>query len=163
MSVNKHKPHVLLLPEDDANRQIARGFQGALSAIDQQMRIEPVAGGWLKVLECFKSVHALDMDRLPHRNLILLIDFDDQPDRLVEAKDYIPSHLNDRVFILGALTEPEDLKQAIGSFENIGKALAKDCREGTNTTWGHEMLRHNADEVVRLRKWARPILFGAIY
>ncbi len=26
MSVNKYKPHVLILPEDDADRQIANGF-----------------------------------------------------------------------------------------------------------------------------------------
>ena len=26
MSVNKYKPHVLLIPEDDANRQLANGF-----------------------------------------------------------------------------------------------------------------------------------------
>lgn len=27
MSVNKERPHVLILPEDDANRQLANGFQ----------------------------------------------------------------------------------------------------------------------------------------
>jgi len=26
MSVNKYAPHIVLLPEDDANRQIANGF-----------------------------------------------------------------------------------------------------------------------------------------
>jgi hypothetical protein len=26
MSVNKYHPHVLVLPEDDANRQLANGF-----------------------------------------------------------------------------------------------------------------------------------------
>jgi hypothetical protein len=26
MSINKHLPHFLVLPEDDANRQIANGF-----------------------------------------------------------------------------------------------------------------------------------------
>jgi hypothetical protein len=27
MSVNKYLPHVLVLPEDDANRQLATGFE----------------------------------------------------------------------------------------------------------------------------------------
>lgn len=26
MSVNRYQPHVLVLPEDDANRQLANGF-----------------------------------------------------------------------------------------------------------------------------------------
>jgi hypothetical protein len=26
MRINKYKPHILVLPEDDANRQIANGF-----------------------------------------------------------------------------------------------------------------------------------------
>jgi hypothetical protein len=26
MSVNKYQPHILVLPEDDANRQLANGF-----------------------------------------------------------------------------------------------------------------------------------------
>lgn len=37
--------------------------------------------------------------------------------------------------------------------------MAEDCREGTNTMWDHELLRHNAGELERLRKRVRPILF----
>jgi hypothetical protein len=40
--------------------------------------------------------------------------------------------------------------------------LAKDCREETDTTWGHRLLRHNAGELDRLRKYVRPILFQSI-
>jgi hypothetical protein len=38
-------------------------------------------------------------------------------------------------------------------------ALAKDCREGTDTTWWHALLQHNASELDRLRACVRPILF----
>ena len=160
MSVNKNKPHVLVLPEDDANRCIARGFHLELFPLERQLHIEREAGGWLKVLECFRDVHARDMEAIPQRLLILLIDFDGQKDRLAEANRYIPAHLRDRVFILGALKEPEDLKRTIGcSLESIGRALGTDCRDDTDYTWGHHMLRHNAGEVARLRKSVRPILF----
>jgi len=65
----------------------------------------------------------------------------------------------DRVFILGAWTEPEDLKADLGSYETIGLAMAKDCREETNRIWRHDLLRHNTSEIDRLRRLVRPILF----
>jgi len=92
--------------------------------------------------------------------MILLIDFDNKEARLQGVQAKIPTRLTDRVFVLGALTEPEDLKNDLGSFETIGLALAKDCREGTNERWSHELLRHNAPEILRLREQVRPILFA---
>ena len=80
-------------------------------------------------------------------------------ERLDQAKDVIPVNLKQRVFVLGVLTEPEEFPTSLGSYETIGLALAKDCREGTGTTWGHALLRHNASELVRLRECVRPILF----
>jgi hypothetical protein len=70
--------------------------------------------------------------------------------------------LTGRVFILGALTEPEALKADLGSYETIGLAMARDCREETDTTWGHRLLRHNERELDRLRAKVRPILFQSI-
>jgi hypothetical protein len=100
------------------------------------------------------------MDRYPNRFMVLLIDFDGHEDRLAYAMKAIPERLTERVFILGVLTEPEDLKRAgLGSYEEIGQDLAKDCREDTDTTWGHDLLRHNSGEVDRLRDCVRPFLF----
>jgi hypothetical protein len=114
MAVNKYQPHVMVLPEDDANSRLAIGFQLQLdSAQLRQLDLLPVAGGWMEVLDLFESV----------------------------------------------LNEPEDLKPALGPLESIGSAMAQDCRDGTDTTWGHELLRHNASELGRLSDCARPILF----
>jgi hypothetical protein len=100
------------------------------------------------------------MGRYPKRFMILLIDFDGRIERLEHAKAKVPGDLTDRVFILGVLSEPEALKQAIGnSYETIGSAMAKDCREDTDAIWGHELLRHNSNELDRLRQLVRPILF----
>jgi hypothetical protein len=40
--------------------------------------------------------------------------------------------------------------------------MAKDCREGTDTIWRHDLLRHNAGELDRLAAHVRPILFPSI-
>jgi hypothetical protein len=160
MSVNKHQPHVLVLPEDDANRQLANGFGLDQYLLNWKIQVLEEAGGWIKVLERFKRDLVVGMNRHACRSVVLLIDFDGHPERLTQAKAEIPENLAGRVFILGALTKPEALRQAsLGSYEEIGLALAKDCREGTDTVWGHDLLRHNASELDRLRRSVLPILF----
>jgi hypothetical protein len=156
--INRYKPHVLVLPEDDANRQLVNGFllHPSLSA---QIQVLEEVGGWLKVLDCFEKDHVRAMVTYPNRTMVLLIDFDGQQDRLDRAKAVIPDNLKDRVFVLGVWTEPEALKAILGSYEKIGRAMAEDCHEETVTTWGHEPLRHNAGEMERLRQQVRPILF----
>jgi len=157
VSANKHLPHVLVLPEDDANRILANGFRLELDSTRQkQMQIDPVARGWRALLELFVSDHIPAMTRYPNRFVVLLIDFDRKDDRLNYAKSQIPDHLEDRVFILGVWSEPEDLKVPL---EEIGSALARDCREEIDVTWNHELLRHNVNELARLREQVRPILF----
>lgn len=158
MSVNRFLPHVLVLPEDDANRQLAVGFQLNVTVLRQMQVLEP-AGGWTEVLRLFAEVHVKEMERNASRCMVLLIDFDGRSDRLEKAKTFVPDHLKDRVFVLGAFTEPEFLKAALGPYEEIGSSLASDCREETDTVWGHPLLQHNAQELARLRETVRQILF----
>src|SRR5258708_1188332 len=164
MSVNKELPHIFVLPEDDANVQLANEFH---KQVDwnrlRRMQVLPAAGGWRKVLSLFESVHAAEMDRYDYRFMVLLMDFDGDEDRLQEARGAIPQHLTDRTFVVGALGEPEDLRRAhLGSYEDIGTALVQDCRDGTDTTWGHPLLRHKAAEVGGLGEHVRRILFSSI-
>jgi hypothetical protein len=151
-----------VLPEDDANRQIAVAFHLALDpAVQRRIQILNPAGGWLSVLDAFDSDHAVVMDRIQHRFMILVIDFDNQPDRMQKAKEIIPEHLRSRVFVVGTMTEPEKLKRAENaSYAEIGQRIAADCLNGTETMWGHRLLRHNEEEVKRLRQHIRPILFN---
>jgi len=160
MSVNKDKPHVLILPEDSANRQLATGFLLEVDLTRQrQMQVLVEAGGWHHVPHLFKSEYVKGIESYPARFMILLIDFDNDAERLNKARDVIPDHLNDRVFVLGVLSEPEDLKTALGSYETVGSKLAQDCREETYATWNHELLQHNESELDRLRERVRSILF----
>ncbi len=153
--MNKYQPHVLVLPEDDANRELANGFDVETGGLAQFKVLRP-AGGWQKALELFKSAHVAEMERCADRHMVLLVDFDGVAGRYGQVKEVIPSHLKDRVFVLGVWTEPEDLHQGL---RETGALLAEDCRDGTSKTWGHELLRHNAAEVERLRQFVHPILF----
>lgn len=130
MSVNRYQSHVLVLPEDDSNRQLANGFLLDEWLLTRNIQVLEPAGGWAKVLDRFNSDHVSRMDDYPNRFMVLLIDFDGKRDRLSQVKADVPAHLIDRVFILGVWTEPEDLRKAsLGSYETIGRAMAKDCRE----------------------------------
>ena len=93
MSVNKYQPHVFVLPEDDANRQLANGFVLSEHVATRKIQVLPEAGGWSKVLEHFLSVHAAAMDRYPGRCMVLLLDFDGRQERLNDAKARIPETL----------------------------------------------------------------------
>lgn len=162
MSVNKFLPHVYVLPEDDANRQIANGFFLDGFLLQRQFYILEVAGGWNEVLQRFCSIYAAEMEKTATRYMVLLIDLDNRVDRLADAQKRIPEQLRGRVFILGVLSEPEDLKPQLGSFESIGLAMAKDCREDADSIWAHPLLQHNKPELDRLRAQVRRILFPGI-
>ena len=161
MSVNKHRPHVLVLPEDDANRSLARGFEKSLDpVVANRFQVMPESNGWLKVLEKFTSEYAANLNRYPNRHVILLIDFDGKSDRGAFVKERIPYEVKERVYVLGAKNEPQDLSRRLeSSFESIGHALALECRNGTNKTWMHAHLEHNAGELDRLNRQVRTFLF----
>ena len=100
------------------------------------------------------------MQQFPERMMVLLIDFDDNENRLSYVKTHIPDDLKARVFVLGVLSEPENLRTDINkSFEEIGEALAKDCSENTNELWGHTLLKHNKGELDRMASSVKPFLF----
>jgi hypothetical protein len=161
MGVNREKPHVFVLPEDDANHQLATGFAlGLDQLVGGRFKVLPVARGWIRVLDLFLSDHVAGMRIYPEGFMILLVDFDGDGARLQNVHARIPSDLVDRVFVLGSWLEPQDLtRSGLGSYEEIGLSLAQDCSQRTNVIWDHSLLRHNADELARLRQQVQRILF----
>jgi hypothetical protein len=116
MSVNRHQPHIFILPEDDANRQLAVGFVLNINVNSNQVHILTPARGWTHVLDDFASGHIDKMRVYENRLIVLLMDFDDHvDDRLQKVKEAIPNDLIDRVFVLGVRTEPEALRQDTSS------------------------------------------------
>ena len=157
--INKYMPHLLVLPEDDANRQLATGFELAVQH-GRRIQVLPEAGGWSAVLERFLSEHVSAMRKYHERRMVLLLDFDEQDNRPDQIKARIPNDLKDRVFILGVQSEPEAMKRAgLGSLEDIGSRLATVCREGKREIWAHDLLRINVSELDRLQQIVRGFLF----
>jgi len=162
MSPNKYEQHLLILPEDDPNRQIANGFLLNPALNERTIQVLPVAGGWIRVINEFKSVHVREMQRFSKRSILLIVDFDNQvEERLLQIQREIPKPLVNRVFILGALSEPENLRSNLRrSYEDIGKALSQDCADNTRTMWEHDLIRHNKNELDRMISFVRPFLFN---
>lgn len=160
MAANIYLPHLLVLPEDDANRQIANGFLLGYGIKERFIQVDPIAGGWLKVLRSFEDEHVALLNKYPNRYLLMIIDFDGEPERLQKFSEACPLHLRDRVFLLGTLSEPEALRAATrSSYESIGKALASECYEKTSDLWSNELLKHNENERQRLIQSVYPIIF----
>jgi hypothetical protein len=156
---NKYEPHLLVIPEDEANRQILTGFNTHLDVNSRRIQVEPVAGGWKKALEKFKSDHITGMNRYDRRHVLIVIDFDRHPERLEMARDYIPENLRERVFVLGCLSEPERIREVTGmTKEQLGEALAEACVCGQGDVWNSEMLLHNETELERMKRTICPHL-----
>ncbi len=160
MSINKYRPHIYFLPEDDATRQLAVGFYQKVP--DQRLiQILPPAGGWTDVVEQFLVEYAPTMQDLEHRYVVLVIDFDGDAKRLQYIQSKIDPSLLSRVFVLGSLLEAENLRREIGkNFEVIGQMLAEDCENQTKTVWGHPLLQPFEHEIERARNTLGAFIFS---
>ncbi|WP_414576367.1 hypothetical protein [Anabaena sp. CCY 9402-a] len=151
MKINRYIPHIIVLPEDRANEEIANGFIQAPKVNYNIIQVERPAGGWTKVLDKFTENHVPELRIYSQRMIVLLIDFDKREDRLSYVENKIPEELKNRVFVLGVQSNPESLKRDINkTFEDIGDALAKDCSDKNNELWGHDLLKHNKTELDRM-------------
>ena len=161
MSCNRHKEHLLVLPEDDANRQIAVGFQNHLSVNFRCMQILEEARGWTNAKDTFLKTYVGSMRKYEKCLFLLLIDFDQNKDRRENIQAEIPVDLKDRVFILGTESEPEALRSDLNGkpLEKIGDVLAEECAESNHALWNHRLLKHNQPELNRLRPLLKRFLF----
>ncbi|MEX0728333.1 MAG: hypothetical protein WD065_18830 [Planctomycetaceae bacterium] len=162
MSPNKYVPHVIILPEDDANYQLANGFRLHEAIAQGCIQVLPVAGGWPRVKSLLNDEHLAGLRNYHLRHLVLLVDFDGDKQRYGQIIQDFPSDLMPRLFVIGIWTEPEDLqRQQLGNNEAVGRQLARECRENRRELWNHELLAHNAAELDRMNGILRPILFPA--
>lgn len=165
---NLYKPHLLVLPEDEANEQLANGIKLSLNINNRTLIIDKPTKGWLKVVKKYTEQVVAEMRKYPSRIVVLLIDFDcdatkgDTPEkRFFQVLNEIPDDLKSRTFVLGTLDEPEDLKTKLSmSLENIGETLAEDCPDKRNPLWDDDMLKHNAPELERLLESVKHFLFS---
>ena len=163
---NKYADHLLVLPEDDANRRLVNGFLKYVDVKYRCVQVLPEAGGWRHVLEALQDPAVIKgLTTYPKRRLLLMIDFDDQA--AARLQDYanlrvaLPVAAQSRVYLLGSLETPERLRAACGrQLEDIGKQLASDCPQlPAGSLWSHQQMQHNAPELARLVAQVQPFLF----
>jgi hypothetical protein len=159
--MNRYRPHVYVLPEDDFDRQLADGFVLHDQVKAPRIQVMPPAGGWREVLRKFEAEYIKRLREDQGGHVVLLIDFDgDYSNRRQESETVIPEDLKERVFVVGPSQTPEELRKAMGkSFEQIGKELADDCFAGTQVIWSHPQLEHNGPDRQRLVDAVRKLLF----
>ncbi len=160
MSVNKFEPHLLVLPEDDANRQLVNGFITSPNLNIRAIQVLPVAAGWENAVRNFLNEEVQKLRTYNQRRFLLLIDFDEDLERRDEISTQIPEDVSERVFVLSVLSEPERLRVMLGmNYEKIGASLADECYRNERRFWTHKLLAHNETELVRLNESVKPFLF----
>ncbi|MHB1558778.1 MAG: hypothetical protein ACYC61_15095 [Isosphaeraceae bacterium] len=130
--MNKFIPHIFVIPEDEADREIADGFVNNQRVDDRRIQVMPVARGWPNVLTTFQDEYIPRLRKYPLGHVVMLVDFDDRGnDRMARFRQVIPDDLGGRVFVVGSSMNPEALKDALKlSAEKIGWQLAEDCAQG---------------------------------
>jgi hypothetical protein len=165
--VNAYVDHVFVLPEDEADADIANGF---VTGTDYHRAIGVLkpAGGWPNVVDQFKTKEIPLLRKFPKRRIVLVVDFDGDSSRHQSIMSAVPNDLRGRVFIVGPLTTPEKLRKDLvdqgkikpNTRESIGQLLAEDCRDGTDQTWSEPLLKHNANDIARMKLDLKPLLFS---
>ncbi|MFN0134603.1 MAG: hypothetical protein ACKVS9_00625 [Phycisphaerae bacterium] len=159
--MNKYEPHVIVLPEDDATRQLATGFVDYPAVHAHRIRVVSPAGGWVKAVDLMCSSYMPHMRSYNSAHLVLVIDFDKDSDRYRTAiEPRVPAELRNRVFVFGPLTNVEVLKrEARRKTEELGRDLASECERGESQQWSMPELQHNLPERDRALQCIRSIIF----
>ena len=157
--MNKYQPHIKVLVEDDAIRQVANGFFLNYNVVGR-IQIMPTLGGWPNVKEEFETIYVTAMRNNLSIYCVLIIDFDEDLDRRTTFNQIIPKDLRDRVILIGAFDEVEDLCREEGkSKENMGKEITRMCSSGGNIC-NINQLKHNKEEVDQYGNKFRELIFG---
>lgn len=160
MAVNVYRPHIYVIPEDDADRQFADGFELDGRLIPLAMQVMPIAGGWLKVIDKILEDYVPRVRNNPNTHIVGIIDCDGRPDRISTQLARMPADVRDRVFLLGTLDDPQAFKNLVRlTYEKIGIKLADECYRRNFSLWRHEQLAHIHEEISRAAVALRPVLF----
>lgn len=170
MGVNNYQPHLLILSEDDAYKDMANGFFTHFAIISSGVHIAKPAGGKAKLLDFFLQTHVTAVRKYQQRHVLLLLDLDGDLGCRPNIVKQIPTDIHERVFFLCSLNEAENIKKDLGSgkFEAIGEKLAEVCYTDAyahaqpGNPWLCPQLEHNRDEVERLARAVRPFLFNVV-
>lgn len=158
MSVNKYKPHLWVIPEDDANRDFINGFLDHPNVLNGVVGVRAPANGWRKAWDVFEEEYVPLLRNSPFGHVVLVIDFDSDPNRAASLQSKVPVDLQDRVFVIGSFVEPEEARRQLGmNLDAIGRQLAEDCPKEQGI-WQHPQFAHNQIDLARLKALVKPFL-----
>jgi hypothetical protein len=132
-----------------------------LDANERQFSVYDLARGWERGKETLLQLSKGYMREYPNSYAVLIVDFDGNAHRGSEIKNQIPEEVRDRVFVVGVLNEPENLRNSTGmKFEQLGCQIAEGCKDSSIDFWERqELLAHNVDEIRRLSEAVRDLFF----
>ena len=143
---NKHKWHILVLPEDDATKQLGNGLARAFPAVENRVQVLREARGWEHAMDMIPS---LDLKKYVQRRVLLIIDFDKDGNRLnfIKSKPFVVP-FSDRIYVIGCFDEAERLKNLVGenNLERVGERLGTDCNY-----WSSPLLANCKSDACRLK------------
>lgn len=158
MSVNRYEPYLIVLCEDNAYKDIFLGFE---ISEHPQISLKPVYQGFDDILFQLTNPNSMTSKELKRYNKSYVLaltdaDLDSQSEsNIKKLKDSIPNEYKDRVFVMGSKYEAENIKRAIigkGKWKGVSQELEKSCRDENCELWRDEMLNHNMEEIISLRK-----------
>jgi hypothetical protein len=140
---------------------MVNGFSTLLEINERQFYVYDLARGWERGKETLLKLSKGYMREYPSSYALLIVDFDRNAHRGSEIKNQIPEEVRDRVFVVGVLNEPVNLKNSTGmKFEQLGLQIAEGCKDSNIDFWERqELLAHNVDEIRRLSKAVRNLFF----
>jgi len=155
MSINRNKPHLVVVQEDSPYRDLTNGIRNALHVEGYRIDSRTPVGGWAKVLASVEDMAPL-LNRYTEMHLLLLMDFDFEfSSRMEKFKKVIDGQAyQNRVFLLGIDNkEFENLKQTLkqSNIERIGQMLVEDCPQQHTPVWQNQHLNCNQPEIKRMR------------
>jgi hypothetical protein len=163
VSYNKFNDHIVVLPEDDAIRQIAVEFQRSVGIRDRFVTVEMPLGGWEKVRDRFATEWKRRLNASPKLRIVMLVDFDRDMDRRLGFEEVIGESLRNRAFVIGWPDNAEALRVSLNkSLGLIGKDAAESCVSNNPDFWQHERLRNNVDTVKQIRSEVQAFLFESV-
>lgn len=158
MSVNREKPYLIVLFEDNAYKDLFMGFQ---FSTQRQVKQNTVYGGFKYIyleLTNNDSLTLKELKKYSNAYVLAMIDadLDSQSESNIEKlKSSICTEYKERVFVVGSQYEAEDIKKTVieqGKWKSVSKKLENSCINEDCGLWQDEMLEHNSAEIARLKK-----------
>jgi hypothetical protein len=150
MSANVYQTHLLVIPEDKANQDNVNGFLLRVESNPRQLQVLDLANGWTKGKDKLLELSKGHLKKYMNAYALLLVDHDGDSARGSNIKADISDDVKDRVFVIGVLSKPEELKSANQKYEQIGGLIADGCKANNSDFWQQKLLAHNLEEVQRL-------------